>query len=232
MNVDKEEILNFEAHAHEWWNVKGPYKILHKLNPLRLKFIADRVDIKGSTILDIGCGGGLLSEELAKEGGIVTSIDASEKTILVAKNHAKESKLNIDYQCTTLEEYTKKVKKKFDFIICFELIEHVPDPKELLTNINSASKKNSKVFLSTINRNIQSFFLAKIMAEYFLKVIPKGTHKYEKFIKPSELTKILEDLDYDVKEIIGMILNPLTFNFELSSFTNVNYFLYAEKNKK
>jgi len=232
MNVDKEEILNFETHAHEWWNVKGPYKILHKLNPLRLKFIADRVDIKGSTILDIGCGGGLLSEELAKEGGIVTSIDASEKTILVAKNHAKESKLNIDYQCTTLEEYTKKVKKKFDFIICFELIEHVPDPKELLTNINSASKKNSKVFLSTINRNIQSFFLAKIMAEYFLKVIPKGTHKYEKFIKPSELTKILEDLDYDVKEIIGMILNPLTFNFELSSFTNVNYFLYAEKNKK
>ena len=225
MNVDKEEILNFETHAHEWWNVKGPYKILHKLNPLRLKFIADRVDIKGSTILDIGCGGGLLSEELAKEGGIVTSIDASEKTILVAKNHAKESKLNIDYQCTTLEEYTKKVKKKFDFIICFELIEHVPDPKELLTNINSASKKNSKVFLSTINRNIQSFFLAKIMAEYFLKVIPKGTHKYEKFIKPSELTKILEDLDYDVKEIIGMILNPLTFNFELSSFTNVNYFL-------
>ena len=136
MNVDKEEILNFETHAHEWWNVKGPYKILHKLNPLRLKFIADRVDIKGSTILDIGCGGGLLSEELAKEGGIVTSIDASEKTILVAKNHAKESKLNIDYQCTTLEEYTKKVKKKFDFIICFELIEHVPDPKELLTNIN------------------------------------------------------------------------------------------------
>ena len=224
--------MNFETHAHEWWNVKGPYKILHKLNPLRLKFIADRVDIKGSTILDIGCGGGLLSEELAKEGGIVTSIDASEKTILVAKNHAKESKLNIDYQCTTLEEYTKKVKKKFDFIICFELIEHVPDPKELLTNINSASKKNSKVFLSTINRNIQSFFLAKIMAEYFLKVIPKGTHKYEKFIKPSELTKILEDLDYDVKEIIGMILNPLTFNFELSSFTNVNYFLYEEKNKK
>lgn len=232
MNVDKEEILNFEAHAHEWWNVKGPYKILHKLNPLRLKFIADRVDIKGSTILDIGCGGGLLSEELAKEGGIVTSIDASEKTISVAKNHAKESKLNIDYQCTTLEEYTKKVKKKFDFIICFELIEHVPNPKELLTNINSASKKNSKIFLSTINRNIQSFFLAKIMAEYILKIIPKGTHKYEKFIKPSELTEILEDLDYDVKEIIGMILNPLTFNFELSSFTNVNYFLYAEKNKK
>ncbi len=144
----------------------------------------------------------------------------------------KESKLNIDYQCTTLEEYTKKVKKKFDFIICFELIEHVPNPKELLTNINSASKKNSKIFLSTINRNIQSFFLAKIMAEYILKIIPKGTHKYEKFIKPSELTEILEDLDYDVKEIIGMILNPLTFNFELSSFTNVNYFLYAEKNKK
>ena len=210
MNVDKEEILNFEAHAHEWWNVKGPYKILHKLNPLRL---------------NIGCGWGLLSEELAKEGGIVTSIDASEKTISVAKNHAKESKLNIDYQCTTLEEYTKKVKKKFDFIICFELIEHVPNPKELLTNINSASKKNSKIFLSTINRNIQSFFLAKIMAEYILKIIPKGTHKYEKFIKPSELTEILEDLDYDVKEIIGMILNPLTFNFELSSFTNVNYFL-------
>ncbi len=232
MNVEKEEILNFETHAHEWWNTRGPYKLLHKLNPLRLKFITDRVNISGLSILDVGCGGGLLSEELAKKGAIVTSIDASEKTISIAKDHAKESNLKIDYQCTTLDKYIQKSRKKFDCVVCFELIEHVPDPKKLLEDMNSISKKNSKIFLSTINRNIQSFLFAKVLAEYFLKIIPRGTHKYNKFVKPSEISRTLEELDYVVKEIIGMILNPLTFKFELSSFTNVNYFLYAEKNKK
>jgi len=232
MNLDKEEILNFETHAHEWWNDRGPYKILHKLNPLRLKFITDRIKLDGITVLDIGCGGGLLAEEMAKKGASVTGIDASKKTISVAKKHAQESKLKIDYQCITLNEYIKKTRKKFDCVICYELIEHVPDPQKLLEDINIISKNNSTLFLSTINRNIQSFIFAKILAEYFLKIIPKGTHKYEKFVKPSELTETLEGLSYNIEEITGMIFNPLIFDFELSSFTNINYFLYAKKNKK
>ena len=159
-------------------------------------------------------------------------IDASKKTISVAKKHAQESKLKIDYQCITLNEYIKKTRKKFDCVICYELIEHVPDPQKLLEDINIISKNNSTLFLSTINRNIQSFIFAKILAEYFLKIIPKGTHKYEKFVKPSELTETLEGLSYNIEEITGMIFNPLIFDFELSSFTNINYFLYAKKNKK
>ena len=232
MNIDKEEILKFEADAHEWWNDRGPYKILHKINPLRIKFITERINLKGLAVLDIGCGGGLLSEELVKKGALVTGIDASKKTILVAKRHAKESNFKIDYQCIAFDEYVKKTRKKFDCVICFELIEHVKDPEKLLKDINNVSKKNSKLFLSTINRNIQSFIFAKILAEYFLKIIPKGTHKYEKFVKPSEISEILEPLNYTIEEVVGMIFNPLILNFELSSFTNVNYFLYAEKNKK
>jgi len=232
MNLDKEEISNFDGHAHEWWNSRGPYKLLHKLNPLRLQFITDRINLTGLSVLDIGCGGGLLAEEMSKKGANVTGIDASVKTISVAKKHAKESKLKIDYQCMTIDQYLKKSNKKFDCIICFELIEHVPDPKKLLKDINSVSKKDSSLFLSTINRNLQSFIFAKIFAEYFLKIIPIGTHKYEKFVKPSELSDNLDILKYKVKEVVGLCFNPLIFNFEFSSITNVNYFLYAKKNKK
>ncbi len=232
MNVDKKEIENFDNHAHEWWNSRGPYKMLHKLNPHRLKFITDRIELDGLSVLDIGCGGGLLSEEMTKKGAKVTGIDASRKTISVAKKHAEESKLKIDYQCTTLDQYIKKSKKRFDCIICFELIEHVPSPKKLLEEINTLSKNNSSLFLSTINRNLQSFVFAKILAEYFLKIIPIGTHKYEKFVKPSELSDNLDILKYSVEEIVGLIFNPLILDFEFSSSTNINYFLYAKKNKK
>lgn len=232
MNLDKEEILNFETHAHEWWNNRGPYKILHKLNPLRLKFITDRIKLDGITVLDIGCGGGLLAEEMAKKGASVTGIDASKKTISVAKKHAQESKLKIDYQCITLNEYIKKTRKKFDCVICYELIEHVPDPKKLIEDINKVSKQNTKLFLSTINRNLHSFIFAKILAEYFLKIVPKGTHEYQKFIKPSEMSNVLELYNYKVQEVTGMVLNPITFNFQLSSFSKINYFLYATKLRK
>ena len=143
MNLDKEEILNFESHAHESWNDRGPYKILHKLNPLRLKFITDRITLDGITVLDIGCGGGLLAEEMAKKGASVTGIDASKKTISVAKKHAQESKLKIDYQCITLNEYIEKTRKKFDCVICYELIEHVPDPQKLLEDINIISMRGN-----------------------------------------------------------------------------------------
>ena len=232
MNLDEKEMLNFDNYAHEWWNKRGPYKLLHKLNPLRLKYIEDRVDIDDLTILDIGCGGGILSEALSKKGAKVTSIDASDKTIKIAKKHAVENNLKIDYKCCTLDEYIKNSKKTFDCIVCFELIEHVPDPKKLLEDINRVSKPSTKLFLSTINRNLHSFIFAKILAEYFLKIVPKGTHEYQKFIKPSEVSNVLELYNYKVQEITGMVLNPITFNFQLSSFSKINYFLYATKLKK
>ncbi len=230
-NVDKNEIDNFDQHASEWWNPRGPYKMLHKLNPLRLKYIGDKIDISGKTVLDIGCGGGILSEELSKKGATVYSIDASEKTIRIAKDHAKESNLEINYQCCTLDQFIKKNKIKFDCIICFELIEHVPDPQQLLSDISKIAKKDSDLFLSTINRNIESFLLAKVVAEYILRIVPKGTHEYDKFLKPSEVSSILTGLNFKIDEIKGMILNIFTNDFELSKFTNINYFVHAKKNK-
>tara|TARA_Y100000590_G_scaffold169037_1_gene193518 strand:- start:203162 stop:203851 length:690 start_codon:yes stop_codon:yes gene_type:complete len=228
MNIDEKEIENFDKNAFEWWNKKGAYRVLHKLNPLRLKYIMERYDIKGKKILDIGCGGGLLAEELAKEGAIVTAIDASKKTIDIAKKHAKENNLKIDYQCGSIDDLEDKYK--FDCIVCFELVEHVSSPNQLIKKISSLSKENTNIFISTINRNIQSFVFAKILAEYIFNIIPKGTHQYKKFIKPSELCRIFEKNNCEIKEINGMIFDPFLSDFRISSFTKINYFIYAKKN--
>tara|TARA_B100000029_G_scaffold478479_1_gene524620 strand:+ start:11074 stop:11763 length:690 start_codon:yes stop_codon:yes gene_type:complete len=228
MNIDKKEIENFDNNAFEWWNKKGPYRVLHKLNPLRVKYISDRCSIKGSKILDIGCGGGLLAEELAKKGAIVTAIDASKKTIDIAKKHAKENNLKINYKCASVDDLQEK--QKYDCIVCFELIEHVPNPEKLLKKIIILSKKNSNIFLSTINRNIKSFIVSKVIAEYMLNIIPKGTHQYKKFLKPSEIHNMLDQFNCEVKEINGMIFDPLILDFRISSFTGINYFIHAKNN--
>ena len=229
MNLDKNEILNFDEHAHEWWNKRGPYKLIHNLTPLRLKYIMNQTSLEGMDILDIGCGGGILAEELSKKGANVTGIDASEKTIKIAKQHSSENNLKIDYKCLTLEEHIKKYKKKYDCIICFELIEHVPDQLKLIDDISKASKKGAKLFLSTINRNIVSFIFAKVIAEYILKIVPQGTHQYQKFIKPSEVNKLLEKSNYKTIDIKGVKLNPIDFTFSFSSFTKINYFMTSTK---
>tara|TARA_Y100000996_G_scaffold405564_1_gene380856 strand:+ start:5006 stop:5698 length:693 start_codon:yes stop_codon:yes gene_type:complete len=229
MNLDKKEISNFDEHAHEWWNKRGPYKLIHNLTPLRMEYITNQVTLEDMEILDIGCGGGILAEELSKKGANVTGIDASEKTIEIAKQHSQENNLKINYECSTLEDHLKKSKKKYDSIICFELIEHVPDQLKLINDISKVSKKGSKLFLSTINRNIVSFLFAKVIAEYILKIVPQGTHQYEKFIKPSELNKILEKSNYKTIDIKGVKLNPIDFTFSFSSITKINYFMTSTK---
>jgi len=232
MSSNKEEIENFDKYAHEWWNKRGPYKLLHNLTPVRVEYIKEYTDFKNKKILDIGCGGGLLSEVMAEAGGDVTGIDASKETIKIAKNHAKEKKLKIDYKKNTLEEFIKTNKQKYDFVICFEMIEHVSNQDNLIKNLLKVCKKDSKVFFSTINRNVLSFIFAKIIAEYVLHLVPKNTHTYEKFIKPSELNMLLENNGFKTIDITGVKFNPLSQSFKLSSFTEINYFLSAELNKR
>ena len=229
MNVDNKEINNFDSVAHEWWNKRGPYKLIHNLLPVRLNYIQSQLDINNLNILDIGCGGGILAEALTEKGAKVTGLDASKKTIQIAKDHAKEKDFKIKYLNKSLDEYLKTSKSKFDVVICFELIEHVPDQIKLIQDISSICNKDAKVFFSTINRNIISFAFAKIIAEYILKIVPEGTHQYRKFIKPSELLKMLEKSDFKINDIKGVKLNPIDYSFSLSSITKINYFMTATK---
>ena len=229
MNIDEKEINNFDSFAHEWWNKRGPYKLIHNLTPLRLDYIQQHMNIKNSNILDIGCGGGILAEELTDKGAKVTGLDASKKTIQIAKSHAKEKNYSINYLNISLEDHIKKIDHKYDAIVCFELIEHVPDQLKLIQDISSICKQGGKVFLSTINRNIVSFAFAKIMAEYILNIVPEGTHQYKKFIKPSELAKMLELSSLDINDIKGVKLNPIDYSFSFSSMTKINYFMTSTK---
>jgi 2-polyprenyl-6-hydroxyphenyl methylase/3-demethylubiquinone-9 3-methyltransferase len=177
--------------------------------------------------LDIGCGGGILSEQLHKEGAEVTGIDSSNKSITIARQHAEEQNYDIKYINKSIFDITDL--DSFDFIVCFEMIEHIDEPDKLINKINELSAKKSGLFLSTINRNLKSFALAKIIAEYVLNYVPKGTHQYEKFITPYELTRMLENNNYNLNDISGLDFNPIDESFVLSSNTDINYFLYAEK---
>lgn len=228
--MDKKE-LNQESHfdefAYDWWNKSGHYKLLHRLNPIRLEYILSRCSLDKKNVLDIGCGGGILSEELYKQGAKVTGIDSSSKSISIAKQHAEQNNYDIKYINKSIFEITDL--GIYDFIICFEMIEHINEPNDLIKKIKELSSKKSGLFLSTINRNLKSFMLAKIMAEYVLNYVPKGTHQYAKFITPYELTKMLEINNYKLNDISGLNFNPLDESFQLSSDTDINYFLYAEK---
>ena len=228
--MDRKE-LNQESHfdefAYDWWNKSGHYKLLHRLNPIRLEYILSRCSLDKKNVLDIGCGGGILSEELCKQGAKVTGIDSSSKSILIAKQHAEQNNYDIKYINKSIFEITDL--GTYDFIICFEMIEHINEPNDLIKKIKELSSKKSGLFLSTINRNLKSFMLAKIMAEYVFNYVPKGTHQYAKFITPYELTKMLENNNYKLNDISGLNFNPLDESFHLSSDTDINYFLYAEK---
>ena len=228
--MDKKE-LNQESHfdefAYDWWNKSGHYKLLHRLNPIRLQYILSKCNLNKKKVLDIGCGGGILSEELYKQGAEVTGIDSSSKSISIAKQHAEQNNYDIKYINKSIFEITDL--GIYDFIICFEMIEHINKPNDLIKKIKKHSSKSSGLFLSTINRNLKSFMLAKIMAEYVLNYVPKGTHQYAKFITPYELTKMLENNNYKLNDISGLNFDPLYESFYLSNNTDINYFLYAEK---
>ena len=218
---------HFDGFAYDWWNKSGHYKLLHRLNPIRLQYILSKCKLNNKKVLDIGCGGGILSEELCKQGAKVTGIDSSSKSISIARRHAEQNNYDIKYINESIFEITDL--GIYDFIICFEMIEHINEPNDLIKKIKEHSSKKSGLFLSTINRNLKSFMLAKIMAEYVLNYVPKGTHQYAKFITPYELTKMLENNNYKLNDISGLNFNPLDESFHLSSDTDINYFLYAEK---
>jgi 2-polyprenyl-6-hydroxyphenyl methylase/3-demethylubiquinone-9 3-methyltransferase len=218
---------HFDEYAYDWWNKSGHYKLLHKLNPIRLEYILSKCNLNGKNILDIGCGGGLLAEELCKNGANVTGIDSSKKSISIAAQHAKEKNLTIEYKNESI--FDLEETKCFDYVICFEMIEHINNPDMLINKINKITKNQSMIFLSTINRNLKSFILAKIVAEYILNYVPKGTHQYGKFITPYELTSLLEKHNFKVENIDGLNFNPIEESFSISTNTYINYFINAKK---
>ena len=227
-NIDLKEVEKFNLLAHKWWDETSEFKPLHQINPLRLDFIANKINLSGKKVLDIGCGGGILSESLAKAGAKVTAIDQGENVIKIAKLHMLESNLDINYKQLNIEDYFKKNKEKFDVITCLEMLEHVPDPSSIINKCAALLKPEGTIFFSTINRNPKSFLFAIVGAEYILKLLPKGTHEYSKFITPSELRDWCLKYKLDFKSIVGMTYNPFFDTYKLGEDTSVNYIVEAK----
>ncbi len=229
MNVDKKEIKKFDDISYSWWDPEGPFKPLHMLNPVRTDFIKNRIDLKDKTLIDVGCGGGLLCENLAEHSKEVKGIDMSNEAIEIAKTHQTLKNLKIDYEGIALESLLKNSKKKYDVLTCMELVEHVPDPEKLIKDCVKITNRKADLFFSTLNRNLISYIIAIIGAEYILSILPKGTHKYEKFIKPSEFSKILRSNDLIVEDIKGISFNLLANKFFESNNTDINYIIHCKK---
>lgn len=227
-NVDAQEIAKFEALAYRWWDTESEFKPLHDINPLRLDFIDKHANLAGKKVLDIGCGGGILSESMAKRGAKVKGIDLGEAPLAVAKIHAKEEDLDVEYQAISAEKIAQQEPNSYDIVTCMEMLEHVPDPAAIVSACATLVKPNGHVFFSTINRNPKSFLFAIVGAEYVLNLLPKGTHHYEKLIRPSELDRWVRQASLHTNEIIGMTYNPLHKTYKLSSDTSVNYIVHSQ----
>jgi len=223
LNVDPAEIAKFEELASRWWDKQGEFKPLHEINPLRLHFIDERVQLNGKRVLDVGCGGGILSESMAKLGADVTAIDMGKAPLSVAKLHAMESEVDVNYQQITVEELAEQQPHSFDAVSCMEMLEHVPDPGSVIKACQKLVKPGGSVFFSTINRNPKAYMFAIVGAEYLLKMLPRGTHEYAKFIKPSELDEWARQANLQLKNITGMTFNPLTNHYKLGHDVDVNY---------
>lgn len=228
-NVDPVEIDKFQSIASRWWDRESEFKPLHDINPLRISYIEQHAGgLAGKSVLDIGCGGGILCEAMAQQGARVTGIDMAEQSLKVARMHLHESELEVDYQFSTIEAFAEKQTEKYDIITCLEMLEHVPDPDSIIASATTLLKPDGQLFLSTINRNPKSFALAILGAEYILRMIPRGTHEYRKFIKPSEMASSLRACQMQVKDISGMSYNPLTRQYSLGRDIDVNYLMTAE----
>ena len=230
-NVDHEEVNKFAELAARWWDKDSEFKPLHDINPLRLNYIKKQCggSLEGKRILDVGCGGGILSESLALEGATVVGIDLAEAGLEVAKLHLLESGLDIDYQFISAEELAESESESFDVIACLEMLEHVPDPSLIVEACSKLVKTDGRVFFSTINRNPKSYFFAIVGAEYVLNLLPKGTHNYEKFIRPSEIDEWARLYDLSISSMIGMTYNPITKKYKLGDDVSVNYMSHYEK---
>ena len=229
-NVDPSEIAKFEALAKRWWDKNSEFKPLHDINPLRSNFIDERSPVAGLNVLDVGCGGGILSESLAQRGASVTGIDMGEAPLSVAKLHGLESGVDVSYQQITAEELAAQQPESYDVVTCLEMLEHVPDPSSIIKACYELVKPGGHVYFSTINRNPKSYLFAIIGAEYVLKLLPKGTHEYSKFITPAELAGWARAAGLEWQEIIGMTYNPLTKKYKLTANdVTVNYLVHTAK---
>ncbi|MCZ6476268.1 MAG: bifunctional 2-polyprenyl-6-hydroxyphenol methylase/3-demethylubiquinol 3-O-methyltransferase UbiG [Gammaproteobacteria bacterium] len=226
-NSDPAEVAKFEALAAEWWNQDGPLRTLHEINPLRLSYIEERVTIKGARILDVGCGGGLLSEALAARDADVVGIDLAGASLEVARRHAADSETDVEYRQIEAARLAEEQPGQFDIVTCLELLEHVPDPEALVAACSLAVRPGGSVFFSTINRNLTSFLLAIIGAEHVLRMVPRGTHEYLKLVRPAELAGWCRRADLDLRDITGLHFNPLTRSYRLGGNSAVNYFAYT-----
>lgn len=229
MNADPLELQKFSDLAHRWWDPTSEFRPLHEINPLRLEWINARAPLAGKTVLDVGCGGGILSESMARKGADVTGIDLSEKALKVADLHSLESGVQVRYELLSAEDMAAREPGRYDVVTCMEMLEHVPDPAAVVAACATLVKPGGKVFFSTINRNPKAYLFAVIGAEYLLRLLPKGTHDYSKFITPAELARFIRDAGLEVDALKGMTYNPLTKIYSLNHDTDVNYLVAASR---
>lgn len=229
-NVDPAEIAKFNDIASRWWDPAGEFKPLHLLNPVRLSYISDQVQgIFGQTIVDVGCGGGILAESMAKAGAIVSGIDMAEDSLTVAKLHALEAGVNINYQQSTAEGFAQAHAEQFDIVTCMEMLEHVPEPLSVIQACADLAKPGGWLFFSTLNKSWKAWALAIVAAERVLKLVPAGTHEFNKFIRPSTLMRFIEQAGLEVVDTTGLHYNPLTESFKVGPGVDVNYIVVAKK---
>ncbi|NOX09625.1 MAG: bifunctional 2-polyprenyl-6-hydroxyphenol methylase/3-demethylubiquinol 3-O-methyltransferase UbiG [Gammaproteobacteria bacterium] len=229
-NVDPEEVAKFEAMASRWWDKESEFKPLHDINPLRLDFIDQHANgIEHKKVIDVGCGGGILSESMALRGAQVTGIDMGKSPLTVARLHQIETGVEVDYQQTTAEAFASDHPQHFDVVSCMEMLEHVPDPASVIQACSQMTKPGGRIFFSTINRNPKAYMLAIIGAEYILGMLPKGTHDYSKFIQPSELDRWAREAGLQLEKLAGMTYNPLTREYKIEHNVDVNYLVCYRK---
>ena len=229
MNIDAAEIGKFEKLASRWWDPKGDFRALHDINPLRLEFVAERAPLVGARVLDVGCGGGILSEAMAAAGARVTGIDMAGNPLSVARLHARESGVELEYLAATPEQLAKERAGQFATVTCMEMLEHVPDYASSIGACATLAAPGGQLFFSTISRTPKAYLLAVLGAEYVLNILPRGTHDYEKLIRPSELARAVREAGLQVQEIVGLAYNPLLGAAKLTRDASVNYLLHARK---
>ncbi len=228
-NVDELEIDKFSQLAHKWWDMESEFKPLHDINPLRLEYIDSFAGIAERRVVDVGCGGGILAESMAVKGAIVTGIDLAKKSLKVAQLHSLESGVQVNYRCVAVETLAEEVPESYDVVTCMEMLEHVPDPESVVRSCARLVKPGGWVFFSTLNRNARAYLLAVVGAEYVLNMLPRGTHDYARFLKPSELSRMARHAGLEICDVRGMSYNPVTRIYALGEDTQVNYLMATRR---